>query len=75
MKISDLQEMESIVKNNPFLHWEGWDVVSLEEDPSAYMNKNAMFQNSQWHKKTVYTNKDGFWTIPDNILRKGDVQV
>jgi len=32
MKISDLDKMESIVKSNPSLKWEGWDVVFLEED-------------------------------------------
>jgi len=75
MKISDLKKMEEIVDSNPFLYWEGWDVVSTEKDSAAYMNKNAIFQNSEWHKKTVYKNEDGFWNIPDDLLRKGDVQV
>jgi len=35
MKISDLDKMESIVKSNPSLKWEGWDVVFLEEDGDA----------------------------------------
>jgi len=40
MKISDLDKMESIVKSNPSLKWEGWDVVFLEEKKSrSFMHK------------------------------------
>ena len=75
MKISDLDKMESIVKNNPSLKWEGWDVVFLEEDGDANLKKNAAFVDSKWHKKVVFENSDGAWDIPDSILRKGNVQV
>ena len=75
MKISDLQKMESIVKGNPSLTWEGWNVVFLEEDRNANLKKNAAFIDCKWHKKVVFENKDGAWDIPDSILRKGDVQV
>jgi hypothetical protein len=75
MKISDLDKMESIVKSNPSLKWEGWDVVFLEEDGDANLKKNAAFVDSKWHKKVVFKNSDGAWDIPDSILRKGNVQV
>lgn len=75
MKISDLQEMESIVNGNPYLKWDGWKVVYLEKDPMADMKKTAMFHNSEWHKAIIFENNDGSWNIPDSILRKGNVQV
>jgi hypothetical protein len=75
MKISDLDKMESIVKSNPSLKWEGWDVVFLEEDGDANLKKNAAFVDSKWHKRIVFKNTGGAWDIPDSILRKGDVQV
>ena len=31
--------MESIVKGNPSLTWEGWNVVFLEEDGDANLKK------------------------------------
>jgi hypothetical protein len=67
--------MESIVGNNPYLKWEGWSVVFIEEDGDANLKKNAAFIDSKWHKKIVFENIDGVWDIPDSILRKGDVQV
>ena len=75
MKISDLQKMESIVSGNPFLAWDGWNVVFLEKDQDASLKKNAAFIDSSWHKKIVFENTGGVWDIPDSILRKGDVQV
>jgi len=39
------------------------------------MKKQAAFLDSQWHKKIVYENINGSWEIPDNILRKGNVQI
>jgi hypothetical protein len=73
VKITSLEEMESIVDSNPFLKWDGWNVVFLEEDPMANMKKNAMFTDSKWHKAIVYENTNGSWNIPDNIIRKGNV--
>jgi len=75
MKISDLQEMESIVSKSSFLGWEGWNVIFLQEDDSFSLKNDAAFVNSKWHKKLVFKNHNGSWDIPDSILRKGDVQV
>lgn len=73
MKISDLNEMESIVESHPLLKWDGWNVVCLEQDDMAYMNKDAVFEDDKWHKKTVYKFENDHWYIPKNVLRKGNV--
>jgi hypothetical protein len=75
MKVSDLDKMESIVSSNPYLTWDGWNVVFLEKDEQSSLKKNAAFVDSTWHKKVVFENTGGVWDIPDSILRKGDVQV
>lgn len=75
MKIYNLEKMEEIVLGNSSLHWDGWNVVYLEKDDNSRMKKQAAFLDSQWHKKIVYENIDGSWEIPDNILRKGSVQI
>ena len=69
MKISDLNEMESIVESHPFLKWDGWNVLLLEEDPMAYMNKDAIFYEDRWHKKTIFSFENGAWSIPKKLLR------
>lgn len=65
--------MESLVSKNNSLRWQGWDILFLEEDSSAYMNKNAMFVDSKWHKATIIANKDGYWKIPGSVVRKLNV--
>lgn len=69
MKIFDLKEMEVIVESCPSLKWDGWNVMLLEEDPMAYMNKDAIFVEDKWHKKTTYLFNKDHWYIPKNILR------
>ena len=69
MKISNLKEMELIVESCSFLKWDGWNVLFLEEDPLAYMNKDAIFHKDKWHKKTVYEFNEDHWFIPKTILR------
>lgn len=69
MRISDLKEMETIVSSCSSLKWDGWNVLFLEEDPTAYMDKNAVFHQEKWHKKTVFSFDDGYWHIPKKILR------
>lgn len=69
MKISDIKEMEVIVDSCGSLKWDGWNVFLLEEDPMAYMTKDAMFYNDKWHKKIVFAFENGHWHIPQKILR------
>jgi hypothetical protein len=58
MKVSDLNKMESIVSSNPYLTWDGWNVVFLEKDEQASLKKNAAFlirfQDSQSAWKYPY---------------------
>ena len=70
MKIFSLEEMEVFVKSCPLLKWDGWNVLVLEEDPTAYMNKDAIFHQDKWHKKTTLCFENGYWNIPTKIRNR-----
>jgi len=65
--------MESLVNKNNSLIWQGWDILFIEEDSGAYMDKNGIFYNDKWHKKIIIENKDGYWKIPRNVIKKINV--
>lgn len=66
--------MEKIVEKNPSLKWNGWDVEYHDISDDGFMKLNGVYlPDNGWGTKKVFKLKDGFWDIPDNILRKGDV--
>jgi hypothetical protein len=65
MLITKLKEAEKIVDQFKDLHWEGWDIVSIEYNPDGYTNKFGVFVNNKWAIKKIYSvNRDG-WKIPN----------
>ena len=68
MKISSLEKMELIVKNNPHLKWDGWTVVAqLNED--GYYSQDGAFNKGTWiTEKKFKLNDSGVWDIPDRFL-------
>jgi hypothetical protein len=68
MKISNLEKMEDIVKNNSDLFWEGWDVcIYLNGD--GYYAMDGAFNKNCWSIKKVFKFSDGCWNIPDGYIR------
>lgn len=66
--------MEKIVENNQSLKWNGWDVEYYETSEDGFMKLNGVYlPDSNWGTKRVFKLENGFWNIPDNLLRKGDV--
>lgn len=65
--------MESLVNKNNSLIWQGWDILFLEEDSNAFMDKDGVFYNDRWHKKTPIENKNGYWKIPRSVIKKINV--
>jgi hypothetical protein len=69
MKITELEKMETIVKNNKFLTWDGWTVVSMHPADSARTAKNGKYFDGKWSiSKRFEPNRDG-WDIPDKFVR------
>jgi hypothetical protein len=73
MKIKKIEDAENLIKNNKFLFWSGWDIVSLLEDPNAYMNINGIFKDNVWYKKETYSLEEYGWDIPSKFIEAKNV--
>lgn len=67
--MNNLEHMERIVELHPQLSWDGWDIVRMYEDNSAYLNKNGIFKDGVWYIKEVYKLENNGWNIPSKIIR------
>jgi hypothetical protein len=68
MLIQSLEEMETIVKNNDELAWDGWTVVSLKPVDSGTMQKDAVFINDKWYLQKRFELTETGWEIPTKIV-------
>jgi hypothetical protein len=68
MKIKELEKMESIVKKNRSLMWDGWTVLNIVKSESARTSKFGKCINGNWYiSKRFEPSKDG-WDIPDKFV-------
>lgn len=73
MKVTDLNQAEELVKINPHLSWDGWNIVLLKEDEYAEFLSSGYFDRNteKWYRRQVFPCKDNGWNIPDSVLTKG----
>lgn len=69
MIINSLEQMETIVENNKFLTWDGWDVIDSKLDPTGWMNKNGAFIKGKWYIQKRYSISERGWDIPNKLAR------
>ena len=69
MKISSLEEMETVVENNQSLEWIGWDVVNYTQSPTAWMKPDGIYRKGEWFKHTTYHLSESGWEIPAKFVR------
>lgn len=74
MIISDYDQMESIVKNNPLLSWSGWDVVMDKKTPNGFTHFNGVFKDGSWYIRKTFRLTESGWNMPDKLVIE-DVQV
>lgn len=68
MNIKSLEQMETIVKNNKFLTWDGWTVVNNYRSEKGRSSKFGSYINGKWHiTKRFEPNRDG-WDIPESFI-------
>jgi hypothetical protein len=68
MIINSLEKMESIVKDNSHLRWDGVAVVALVEE-DGYYTKNGVFDDGEWKTEYRFEMVDyNVWNIPDRYL-------
>ncbi len=68
MKIKSLEQMESIVAKNTNLHWDGWNVVSLQPNKTGWSKPDGAFYKGKWYTKRVYKITETGWEIPSKLV-------
>lgn len=69
MNIKSLEKMESIVRSHKSLSWNGWDVVNIIPNPTAWSKPNGVFVRGRWYIKQVFQVTENGWDIPDRFAR------
>jgi hypothetical protein len=69
MKIKSLEQMEKIVSDNNMLSWDGWNVVSLLPNKTAWMRTDGAIVKGKWYSKRVYEITETGWEIPSKLVR------
>ena len=65
MIINKLEVMESIVKKNRNLRWDGWNVVDIKKSDIARTSPQGIRINNEWYLHKVYALNSSGWDIPN----------
>jgi hypothetical protein len=68
MQIKSLEKMESIVKNNKDLSWDGWTVINSYLSEKGRTSKFGAYINGKWHIQNRFTPSTNGWDIPDKFV-------
>jgi hypothetical protein len=68
MKVTSLEEMESIVSSNSSLFWDGWTVVSKYKSDKAKTSKYGMFIKNGWYMTKRFEPDRNGWDIPERFV-------
>lgn len=66
--INSLSAMESIVKNNRQLSWDGWTVVETFPSEKAYYSKFGVYKDKKWQMKKEFIPSSQGWELPDKYV-------
>lgn len=70
MLINSLETMETIVKNNKSLSWDGWTVVEATPSPTAWNKPEAAFIDGVWNLVKRYEPTEQGWNISNKLVVK-----
>ncbi len=65
MIIQSLETMESIVKKNRNLRWDGWNVIDLKRSEMARTSPSGIRINGEWYLHKIYHINTNGWDIPN----------
>lgn len=65
MIVNKLEVMESIVKKNRNLRWDGWNVIDLKRSDIGRTSPQGIRINNEWYLHKVYTVNGNGWDIPN----------
>lgn len=69
MQIKSLEQMETVVKRNKFLSWDGWTVVNAFPSEKGRTAKDGAYINGVWHISRRFEPNENGWNIPDKLVR------
>lgn len=69
MKVTSLEQMETIVSKNKFLHWDGWTVVNSFQSNTGWLKPNGAYRNGKWYLETRFEVEADGWDIPNKFVR------
>jgi hypothetical protein len=65
MIVTKLEVMESIVRKNRNLCWDGWNVLDLKRSDIGRTSVDGVRIKGVWYLKKVYTAERVGWDIPN----------
>jgi len=69
MLISSLDQMESVVKNNKSLKWDGWDVIHFYPSEKGRTSRWGIRMGNKWFLHKRYPVTEQGWEIPRKFMR------
>lgn len=69
VKVRSLKSMESIVKRNKMLSWDGWDVLHHKPSVTAWRSKSGVLVDGKWYVQKRFTPTEAGWEIPQYMIR------
>ncbi len=70
MLVKSLEKMESIVRGNKRLSWDGWDVILRIPDYSAWKKRDGVLVSGKWYVQKRYPVSEKGWSVPEGFLNK-----
>lgn len=69
MIIINYEQAHDVVKNNKFLHWDGWDIVDFKFDANAEYDKRGIRYKNRWGFEKRYSPDHEGWKVPQRYVR------
>jgi hypothetical protein len=63
------EQAHDVVKNNKFLHWDGWDIVDFKTDANAEFDKRGIRYNNRWGFEKRFSPDHEGWKVPKRYVR------
>lgn len=68
MFIRSLEQMEQIVEQRKFLHWDGWTVIQTFPSEKGRTSKHGLFMKGRWYIQKRFEPTEKGWDIPNKII-------
>lgn len=67
--IKTQEEAEKIVRRNPRLTWDGWDVIYQRPDKTAFNKLHGVYRDGSWYMCYRVPLTENGWEMPVDYIR------